>query len=485
MPIFNNPITWAQIRLMGGWKNLAMSCGAYALILCTVMAAFVRGMREPAADTFTGFVILFFALQILTLLLYGTVRVAFSARSDVRSGVIESHRLMPMSPVTAVFGYLFGAPLQALLIYALNYCIGAVAVVGAGLPLDAWTFANLILMAFGVFAWTIVLFFSFRSALALWGAIVCFVALPVTLAQMPAFLPGIFLLASPLMGNTVFALRGAPTFDAPFAAALAAQAFIAGLYFLAATRRYRSSDAIGFGPFLGTLLLAIWIANSIAGAAFRNQFRRYRSWESESDLLMAFATTFALSLLLAILPISSAVRLHRRGRSGFLSMTISPMGAVLLAGVICFVLVDVAPLSSAMDRRTALLRSAIVTLAFCASIRYLLGIVHRKGLRPRLTVLGWLLLTWCVPVLAEVILLAASTEPYADRHLSQVATCSPIVEVFQVWSQDRYVHTDQFAGLAFQCLLAVALGLIYHLVYSRPSASERVMSVVDREPAAA
>jgi len=32
-------------------------------------------------------------------------------------------------------------------------------------------------------------------------------------------------------------------------------------------------------------------------------------------------------------------------------MTISPMGAVLLAAVICFVLVDVAPLSSAMDRR--------------------------------------------------------------------------------------------------------------------------------------
>jgi len=61
------------------------------------MAAFVRGMREPAAATFMGFVVLFFALQVLTLLLYGTVRVASSARSDVRSGVIESHRLMPMS----------------------------------------------------------------------------------------------------------------------------------------------------------------------------------------------------------------------------------------------------------------------------------------------------------------------------------------------------------------------------------------------------
>jgi len=357
--------------------------------------------------------------------------------------------------------------------------------VGAGLPLDSWTFANFILLAFGIFAWTIVLFFSFRSALALWGAIVCFVALPTTLAQMPAFLPGILLLASPLMGNTVFVLRAAPTFDPPFAAALAAQAFIAGLYFLGATRRYRSPDAVGFGPFLGVLLLAIWIACSIAGAAFWNQFRRYRSWESESDLLMAFVTTFALALLLAILPISSAVRMQRRGRSGFLSLTISPMGAVLLAAVICFVLVDVAPLSSAMDRRTALLRSAIVTLAFCASIRYLLGIVHRKGLRPRLVVVGWLLLTWCVPVLAEVILTAASTEPYADRHLSQVATCSPIVEVFQVWSRDQYIHTDRSAGLAFQCMLAVALGLVYHVLGHRQASSQRIIPVVDGAPAAA
>jgi len=163
---------------------------------------------------------------------------------------------------------------------------------------------------------------------------------------------------------------------------------------------------------------------------------------------MAFVTTFALALLLAILPISSAVRMQRRGRSGFLSLTISPMGAVLLAAVICFVLVDVAPLSSAMDRarRCSAPRSSRWRFAPRFDICWASCIA---GLRPRLVVVGWLLLTWCVPVLAEVILTAASTEPYADRHLSQVATCSPIVEVFQVWSRDQYIHTDRSAGRRF------------------------------------
>lgn len=473
MAVFNNPIAWAQIRLMGGWKNLAMTGATYVVILATVMAALVRGIHEPASLTFSGFVVLFFVLQALSLLVFGTARVATAVRSDVRSGVIESHRLMPMSPATAVFGYLFGAPFQALLLFFFNYCLGAAAVAGAGLPLDAWTFSNFILLAFSIFAWTIVLFFSFRSALALWAAIVCFVLVPWLMMPINIFLPGASILASPMLGGTVFDLKTAYAVDWPFGVALAAQGLIAGIYFFAATRRYRSPDAIGFGPMLGVLLLGIWVAVSIAGVMLWNDATYSGRWRWERDIEMAFVTTYALVLLLAILPIASAVRLSSHRRPAFLALAVSPIGAVLVVTAIAFVLVNIAPFFSYGSRREALIRTAITTFVFCISIRYLLGIVYRTRLRPRLTVLGWLLLLWCAPVLIEATLFATMPD-WTDRRISQVSMCSPLVEVYQTWSHDRLIHSEQFGGLLFQCAVAAGLALLYHTAFRRRGALDEM-----------
>jgi len=114
----------------------------------------------------------------------------------------------------------------------------------------------------------------------------------------------ILLLASPLLGRTVFVLRGAPTLDAPFAIAMARRQRSPALRI----GRPRAAIAFGRGRIWAASRLPLtgsWIACSIAGAAFGTN--SYLSkLESESDLLMAFVTTFALALLLAILPISSA-----------------------------------------------------------------------------------------------------------------------------------------------------------------------------------
>jgi hypothetical protein len=122
----------------------------------------------------------------------------------------------------------------------------------------------------------------------------------------------------------------------------------------------------------------------------------------------------------------------------------------------------------------------VATFAFCISIRYLLGIVYRTKLRPRLTVLGWLLLTWCAPVLIEVTLFATMPD-WTDRRISQVSMCSPVVEVYQAWSRDRLIHTDQFGGLLFQCAVAAGLALLYHTAFRRRGAPEEM----DRHVAAA
>ena len=472
MAVFNNPIVWVQIRLMGGWKNLAMSGPAYIVILATVMAAFVRGFHAPASVTYSGFIVLFFVLQCLSLLIFGTARVATAVRSDVRSGVIESHRLMTMSPATAVFGYLFGAPFQALLLFVLNYCLGAAAVAGAGLPLEAWTISNLVLLTFSIFAWTIVLFFSFRSAFALWGAIICFILIPWAYLPIKGFLPGLVLLASPMIGDTIFDLRTTTGSNWPFGVSLIAQGLIGGIYYVAAMRRYRSPVAVGIGPVLGLLLLAIWVVVLVGGVAMWDDLIYWRrAGLREYDFQVEFITSFTLALLLAILPIASAVRMSQQRRQRFLALAISPMGAVLLTTLVVLVLLETAPSPIRGAQRAAHLRTAVATFAFCISIRYMLGIVYRTKLRPRLTVLGWLLLTWCAPVLAEVVITAMNPDAKEPR-LSQVAMCSPVVEVYQTWSRDRLIHTDRFGGLLFQCAMAAAVALFYHTALRARGASE-------------
>jgi hypothetical protein len=110
--ILDNPIGWAQFRLVGGWKNLILTCLAYAAIFGGLMFGFARAqsLHVNPANMFMAFAELFLGLQVLALLIYGSLRVGMAVRSDVKSGVIESHRLMPVSSPSAVLGYLLGAP---------------------------------------------------------------------------------------------------------------------------------------------------------------------------------------------------------------------------------------------------------------------------------------------------------------------------------------------------------------------------------------
>ncbi|HEY2589048.1 MAG TPA: hypothetical protein VGI81_25115, partial [Tepidisphaeraceae bacterium] len=276
MSVINNAIAWSQFRLLGGWKNILLTSGAYAVVIAAAMFGLAYGLREPPSNTYAGFVLLFYILQCLLLLLYGTARVAQAARSDVRSRIIESHRMMPVAPFGAVLGYWLGASLQAIVLFGINFGLGAVAIAGASLPLQSWAIANAVLLAFGLFVWSIVLFFSFRSGLGLWGAVVVMLMIPFSQMQLLDFVPGASVLASPFIGRTIFDPRATLTLDWPFVVAGFAQAVIAALYLVAASRRYERDDVIGFGPTLGLLLLIAWAAVSMVGAAARDDFHAYR-----------------------------------------------------------------------------------------------------------------------------------------------------------------------------------------------------------------
>jgi hypothetical protein len=466
MAVLNNAIAFAQFRLLGGWKNLLLTSGAYAIILAAVMFGLVYGLRAPASNTYAGMLVLFFILQFLLLLLYGVARVAQAARSDVRSHIIESHRMMPVGPLAAVLGYWLGPEFQAFVLFAINLGLGAVAVAGAGLAMQSWLIANGVLLAFSLFVWAIVLFFSFRSGLALWIAIVAMLAVPLSEFQVLDLVPGANVLASPLIGHTIFDLRTTLTLDWPFAVAGIVQAVIAALYLLAAARRYERDDAVGFKPLLGLLLLIAWVTASIIGAAARDQFHPFRRMWNRPDPETAFSVTFTLTLLLGLLPVASAARLHDRKAAGAKSRSLGPMPVVLLAAAASLLVIYPMAFHPTPAQVRAIVRTALTTIAFLATARYLLGIAHRRGWRPRISMLAWILLTWCIPLLIEAVLAALSADP-ENRHMSQIAMFSPPVEVMQAWTWVPMIHSERLGGLLAQCAAAVGMWALYRVQLQR------------------
>ena len=90
--------------------------------------------------------------------------------------------------------------------------------------------------------------------------------------QLLALVPGLKVLVSPMIGSTIFDLKTGLTIDWAFVFAVAAQLLIGLLYVLAAARRYRGDDEIGFTPIMGLLLLGAWIAVSAVEMLYPLEF---------------------------------------------------------------------------------------------------------------------------------------------------------------------------------------------------------------------
>jgi hypothetical protein len=472
---FENSIGWAQYKLLGGWKNLLSTSIGYAILGALVIYAMVKGVREPPQQTFSAFIEFFLVIQVISLLLYGTMRVGGAVRADVNAKLIESHRLMPTPPFTAVLGYLFGSTAQALSLFVVTFVLGAACVVGAGMRMQSWIFSNAVLLLFSVFVWTIVLFFSFRSGGIALGFIIGLVFLTVSSGAPFALLPAINVLLSPMISTTIFDMRTGITLDPAFMAAAIAQIAIGAIYLTAAARRYSRDDSLTFDSTLSLLLLVIWTLVCVLSVRWHDLFtmrlRGMVGWRYEE---IATVASISSVLLLGILPISSSVRVqvlppHKRATN--FGLHIPPSLAVLAttaaaSGAIQCVQREYRPPWSDV-------RTLIVAFAFLTSTRYMLGVAHRFKAGPRRSMLVWLIVTWLLPVFAEAVRSAAIADPNKPDRMSQISMISPPGELYQIWTHNPYVHTDGFQGLATQCAIAAGAALLYYSSRPRYSGGER------------
>ncbi len=128
--LWENPIfrRYCQSRLrlrgLGVWLLIVVLIAGF--IVALVRSIGIRNGADPADAARTGIIPLL-VFQSLILFILGTAQVAGGMTAERDEGVIDYQRLIPMSPLAKVLGYLFGLPVRE---YVLFF---------ATLPFAAWS----------------------------------------------------------------------------------------------------------------------------------------------------------------------------------------------------------------------------------------------------------------------------------------------------------------------------------------------------------
>jgi hypothetical protein len=110
-------------------------------------------------------------------------------------------------------------------------------------------------------------------------------------------------------------------------------------------------------------------------------------------------------------------------------------------------------------------QTAAVVCLFLLSVGYLLRIIYRVGGKPIVIVLFWLLLSWLIPIVVELIILGIRDDPFDRTFPGTLAACSPPVSVFCIWRPDAATRDrgeSVTVALAVQWALTVVLAWLYY-----------------------
>jgi len=158
-----NPLFWLHLRIGGSARTnviIAIAFTAVVIVFASIslyvagMEAGPRGAAQAYARVNAVWLVIMTVAQGVFLLLLAPSAIRRAVQRDFDSGMIESHRLSPMSNLKIVLGYVTGAPIQALMLYALSLVFGSYfatryalstglgGAIGLRVTLSAWCFAQ-------------------------------------------------------------------------------------------------------------------------------------------------------------------------------------------------------------------------------------------------------------------------------------------------------------------------------------------------------
>jgi hypothetical protein len=500
----NNAIAYAHFQLRGGWRNTLITAGLYSLVIISVMTLATK-LDPRGVGWVRGWVGGILALQSFALLLFATSRISVGIRNDVNQKLIESHRLMPLPAWEAVVGYLLGGSSQVLAVAIANYAIGAVASATIGIGQDQWFAANFILITFSIFFWTLAAAGAFCMTRGKGGVGWVVVLGIVTMSSqglIALLLPGLTLLASPVVGRTIYTLQTSTSsgFPVAYAFSLPGQIAIGSLCFFAAARKYRRPESPAFTPLMGLLLLAAWAAVSVVGLLFWEDvcpdigMLRFSSRNEEGMRMAQVILSTLATVLLSMLPIANSShedlqRQFRRatGEKRRERFPVSPAVATILAAVMCLAI----PLLTGKANRKlptpAIVAARHITLHTWAStltaatilaqllaMGFILRIVHRGGGRRGAWILfAYMLLFWAGPLGLD--LMRAINAGGGDTPvIAHISTFSPAGALIDLWGEGQF---DPTIGIIAQLCLAAAIGALFYATGRRRGISPEAADV--------
>ena len=114
--MFDNPIFIKHMRTRLRYAQL-MPAGVVVVVLCLIIAYGGYATNGFPNGKVFGWLV---SLQGIILAIMGATQIAGSIGSARESGIIDYHRVTPMSPLALALGFFFGAPIREYLLYALT-----------------------------------------------------------------------------------------------------------------------------------------------------------------------------------------------------------------------------------------------------------------------------------------------------------------------------------------------------------------------------
>ena len=466
-------VGWVHYRLGGGWKALVVIGVGYMVLAGG--AATLTSQIDTAhwSDMLKVWTYVCLVLQGLNLLIAGPFRVWLAVMHDGATGMLESHRLMPLRPWRAIFGYLTGGVAQIWILALASLLLQLMMGVGGGLEPLAILMANLLLLTMGVLLWTVMVLWAMMARwVSLIVGAVCTMAMFGGGFMLVLIVPGAWMFGGTLIGSFDLELTGDAMVNLGRAVAVVIECAFTALFFIAAARKYRHSAAPAFGPGLGLPMMALWVAASSVGMIWHQRLLAWRSWDFDRmELRVLIVAGLVSSMLVALAPVISAARWAeaRAARRTYEGLRYaSPGGMVTIIVVLLLALTAMPPVTEDWYKLVGELPSpwltwvgamgitSVVVVSFVATAYWGMRLIIRNGMKGWPLALGILGMVglWLLPLFVEAMFGMILRDQWKPTGL--IAGISPAGTLAVVWS----VHdgwATVIAGTAVQALVAAMI----------------------------
>lgn len=477
-----NAVHYALFNAKGGMRGHAILAGAIFVGLSLLMAVTAQLSGVDWARTLWGWSQFMLVIQAMVVSIIAIQSVANTIRNDAKSGMHESLRLMRASPAAVIFGYITGASTQAFAFYLPCFLAGAIASFVSGKVGIPFVWASMLLLSSAVFLVVIAATLSFISKIPVLPIVLTMLFVPVCFA-LSSVVPALTLIAGPIAGGGALNLQRTSV-EPMLVLSMLAQASVAGVFFLAAARKFRDPGMPAFDADLGLALVALWSAIGMVAMRFWFDLAP-RLFTSNKLGISQVSGELIPQLLIGLLPCVAAARSSglawkRRREEELLGDVAEPPSNVrsqirfgLPTTLILATVLAVVPVVAGYEvmRANAFVWQAVglIVIAFPVFFFTISMFARRAYATTRfggiLVIVFTGLLLGAAPLLQSMISAASSNNFFADHlHVIQFSAPGTVIFAWLTNKLDINITANQLlAGLGFQGGFAVVIAILCRL----------------------